>query len=464
MVINILCSSDSFGEKYSILDLHEVEIGVMYTMNKEDNTNEILLLTLKSLLEHSQDPIFIKDIDLKYVGASKAFVLIAGVNKEEDLIGKSDYQIFDDELANRYVNDDKAVLESGVSIVDHVEPIPDQNGRKSYSSTSKYLIRNDKGQVLGIYGIGRDITAQMELEEERECRELSMQMFEDVLEADITENKMIRAEGSSLSKELVLEKNASFEEVVELLASKYIHADYAEEFRMYYAIDKLLDEYDRGIREFAHITYQTVDQETYRWTECKSRLYFSKISKTFRITTFLNDVDEEIRAKEKLKIQAETDALTGLLNRKSVMEHIKRSIKEEPNKLHALLFIDLDCFKHVNDNFGHLFGDQVLRKISEKLKLLFANNHIIGRVGGDEFLVLLKDIQSKTDVENLAKAIFDTAPFYRFEDRVEIHVTCSIGVSLYCKDNKKVEELYAQADQAMYVAKEKGKNRMAFYE
>lgn len=90
------------------------------------------------------------------------------------------------------------MLQSGsVSIINHVEPLPEQDGERGYSSTSKHILRDESGEVVGIYGVGRDVTAMVELKEERESREMSRQLFEDVLEADLSENKMLRAEGLS---------------------------------------------------------------------------------------------------------------------------------------------------------------------------------------------------------------------------------------------------------------------------
>ena len=127
------------------------------------------------------DLIFIKDTDLNYISASQAFANMVGHQTANELAGKSDFDIFEPDLAKRYTQDDLKLLESGLPMKDQIEPIPDQNGRKSYSSTSKYPIRNPEGKVIGIYGVGRDVTAQVQLAEERENRKLSRQMFEGCL-------------------------------------------------------------------------------------------------------------------------------------------------------------------------------------------------------------------------------------------------------------------------------------------
>lgn len=433
-------------------------------MNTEDGTKEVLLYALKSILENSPDMAFIKDKNLHYVGASQIFADMAGLKSVEELIGKTDYDIFSAELAKLYTDADRAVLKSGISIINSIEPTPNKNGKKNYSSTSKYIIRNDRNEIIGIYGNGRDVTAQIELEEERELRAMSRQLFEDVLEADITRNMMQRAEGSMCIMALGLSKSSTFQETVEALASNFIHADYADEFRALYSADKLTSDYKKGQREFSHVTYQSNNGKNYRWMEFKSQLYYSNITNTLKITTYLKDLDDEVRTQEKLKKRAETDALTGLFNRESLMNQITNYLDGAiGSQSYALLFIDLDCFKSVNDTLGHPYGDKVLQEIANKLDILFRNEGIIGRIGGDEFLVFMPDAGSQQEIIEKANEVVAKAAFYQFSNETEIRVTCSVGVTMHKGHGRNAAQLYKEADLAMYQAKQSGKNRVAFY-
>lgn len=426
---------------------------------------EFLLVTLHSFLENSPDLIFVKDINLRYIAASRVFANMAGYASGDELSGKSDYEIFDRKLAEQYTIDDKYVLESGVPIIDHMEPLPDMKGRKRYSSTSKYLIRDGDGTVIGIYGVGRDVTDRIELEEEREYRRQSDKMFEDVLEADLTQNQMITSEGSPWIAQLSLKTHGSFSDTVKVLATDYIHRNYADEFLSLYDIGQLKEDYAAGKREFTHLTYQSDNGKDYRWIEYRTRLYASRVSNTLRITSFLKDKSDEIHHQNRLIKKAETDTLTGLRNRSSVISHINRCLSEEGrDKNHALLFIDLDNFKQVNDRFGHPFGDEVLCAAANRLKGLFRGNDFLSRVGGDEFLVFMKYIRSLEDVEKRARQIVNLMSFQHPKGDNEIHVTCSVGISLYKGDGKTLEQLYEEADKAMYKAKEQGRNQIAFYD
>ncbi|MEG0571118.1 MAG: GGDEF domain-containing protein, partial [Oscillospiraceae bacterium] len=186
---------------------------------------------------------------------------------------------------------------------------------------------------------------------------------------------------------------------------------------------------------------------------------------TIRMLTFLKDSDQDIKSRQQLEHSADTDELTGLLNRKSITEKIDECISTYGKKdRHAMLFIDLDSFKSINDHFGHLFADNVLKETARKFHSTFRYNDLVGRIGGDEFLVFMKNVNSiqsiKKKLDNLMKA-----PLFSYSDgKLSITMTCSIGVSIYDGDGKDFKLLYSQADKAMYKVKNSGKNNIAFYD
>lgn len=418
---------------------------------------------LRTLLEDSSDMIFFKDMNLVYRAASKSFAQMVGYESGEELIGKTDEMIFNSELTQKYTADDKTILETGFAVTSYTEPLPDEHGKKKFSSTSKYVIRNKDGQIIGICGVAKDITAQMELQDERERREQSRQLFEDVLEGDLTENKMLRTDNSRWAKNVGANNTTSFSDGVKLFAKHYIHEDYIDDYISHYDIDKLTEQYKNGVEEFSHMAYQDMGGHSCKWIEFTSKLYYSQVSKTLRIVTFLKDLDDEIKTKQILKRKAETDALTGLQNREHTIAEISACLESNPDKKHFLLFIDLDNFKEINDTKGHPFGDMVLQEISNNLKDVFREDDIIGRIGGDEFLVLLKDVPSREVVMERMKQIFKNIRICHCEGDYKYNVTCSIGVS-ECTPGKDFQKLYGEADQAMYSAKNSGKNAYTFFE
>lgn len=170
----------------------------------------------------------------------------------------------------------------------------------------------------------------------------------------------------------------------------------------------------------------------------------------------------DIKLKNELTHLSETDGLTELLNRKAAENFVNKHAKMENNS--AMLILDLDNFKLVNDNFGHMKGDDLLREVSSNLKKLFKDTDCISRLGGDEFMIFIPTFKDKEYVINKAKEIINSFPIYVHSEEEEVEVTCSIGIALSkdCKDSS-YETLYKKADSAMYEAKNSGKNQFVIY-
>lgn len=162
---------------------------------------------------------------------------------------------------------------------------------------------------------------------------------------------------------------------------------------------------------------------------------------------------------------ANHDVLTGLPNRRYVQEKIEEALYDKNKKynLTAIMFIDLDRFKAVNDNLGHDIGDELLIQVSNRLKACIRRDDIAARQGGDEFIVLVRNISSIEDVENLAQRIVKEINKPFFIRKHEIDIGCSIGISVYPDDGDNAAVIMKNADLAMYRVKEKGKNGYQFY-
>jgi diguanylate cyclase (GGDEF)-like protein/PAS domain S-box-containing protein len=177
---------------------------------------------------------------------------------------------------------------------------------------------------------------------------------------------------------------------------------------------------------------------------------------------------ELMRSNEELKLSgnqlrhlAYHDNLTGLPNRKQFYERMKESLEDASNnnKLVALLFLDLDGFKQVNDTLGHDTGDTLLKIVAQRLKGCLRGSDTVSRLGGDEFTVILPTIRKEEDAAIVAgKILASLAQPYTIEEH-NIEVTVSIGISIYPLNGDSVENLITKADAAMYAAKDLGRNR-----
>jgi len=160
------------------------------------------------------------------------------------------------------------------------------------------------------------------------------------------------------------------------------------------------------------------------------------------------------------------DALTGLPNRALLMDrltHAASRADRSANRM-ALLFIDLDRFKTINDSLGHAVGDAVLQAASDRLKTLVREADTLSRLGGDEFVVLLEDLQDGQDAAHVAEKIIHALEKVLVIGNYPLHISASIGISLYPQDGKDAETLMKHADAAMYKAKKNGRNTFHFYE
>jgi len=169
--------------------------------------------------------------------------------------------------------------------------------------------------------------------------------------------------------------------------------------------------------------------------------------------------------KERLAYQAHHDHLTGLPNRIKFKKELHAAVERSENtqKRLATLFIDLDHFKNINDSFGHNIGDQVIVIAASRIQKCVRRNDVMARFGGDEFVVLIENFESKEDIESMSKHIIDCLADPVIIDQKTMFISCSIGISIYRQDTLLPQDLVKYADTAMYRAKERGRNSYQFY-
>lgn len=155
------------------------------------------------------------------------------------------------------------------------------------------------------------------------------------------------------------------------------------------------------------------------------------------------------------------DSMTKILNRKGIMEYAEAKVAKEADV--AVLMLDIDNFKNVNDTYGHPFGDAVITAVADIIKKVIGNNGVAGRVGGDEFMVILNNNGDELALRNYLRGIKMNVGTLFLDKVGNNKITCSIGVSRSKVDSTDFKELYRIADKALYLAKEKGKNRYIIY-
>lgn len=182
-----------------------------------------------------------------------------------------------------------------------------------------------------------------------------------------------------------------------------------------------------------------------------------------RVWSF-RDITERVTLEKKLQHQATHDSMTNLPNRFAILQQIQIAIDENKKGEHvAILFMDLDRFKLINDSLGHNSGDQLIKKFAQRLKKFIDPTHIASRLGGDEFIMLIKEIKNVKEVKRIANKILKMSNKAFIIANRKVIISTSIGISLSPLNGIIAEDLLRFADSAMYYAKELGTNQIQFY-
>ena len=201
------------------------------------------------------------------------------------------------------------------------------------------------------------------------------------------------------------------------------------------------------------------------WCEWHNSVLRDENGEILSILSFAQDVSDRVDAQEKLEAMATHDALTGLPNRVLLHLQLAETLDRARHlqRQVAILFIDLDRFKNVNDSLGHRIGDELLRMIGRRLELALRKGDFLARLGGDEFTVLLEDLNDAEGAAQVATKLLDVIQQPYWVHGHAVHVSASIGLSIFPDDGDDPDTLLKNADVAMYRAKEAGKNVYQFF-
>lgn len=379
------------------------------------------------------------------------FTLSEGKGLEElgyspgEVVGESIFDVYKD--FPQIINDAEKAL-SG----EEVHSMVTVNDR-TYQSTYHPLL-DEKGEVVSVIGVANDITSSVQLEARMRLISTALEQTTDVIVVSTVDGTI----------EYV---NPAFEAITG------------------YGQDEAIGHTPRFLKSgkhdesFYHKMWTTLlNGETFSDVFINARkdgsIYYEEKTITpvrtqgNEITHFIStgkDISERMRTQERLHYMAHHDALTKLPNRTLFLDRLRQAMARAQwhNRLIAVMFLDIDNFKKVNDTLGHELGDLLLVQLTQRLSSGVRTGDTIARFGGDEFAIMLDDVASEKDVSQLAKKILDTmAPAFMIQQH-EIVVTASIGVSIFPVDGDDSETLLRNADVAMYRAKHLGRNNYQFF-
>jgi len=406
----------------------------------------------RALLDNIPHAIWLKDRDSRFLTVNQEFALVFCADSPEALVGKNDFDIAPPELAEGYRADDRRVQASREKL--NVEEEIVDRGVRKWFETYKAPVIDERGQLLGTVGFARDISERKKTEENLRLAAL---VYENSSEAMVVTN----------ADNLILSVNPAFTAMTG------------------YSADEVIGKNPRILRSGEHDAafYRSMWQAlttTGNWRgEIKNRrkngelfveeltintIYNANGQPQRRVALF-SDITQRKQSEKQIWRQANFDPLTGLPNRRMFRDRLEQEMKKahRMGQSFALLFIDLDRFKEVNDTLGHEIGDMLLKETAHRLQTCVRESDTVARLGGDEFTIILSELDSIGSSERIAKSLLQKlrAPF-SFGDELA-YVSASIGITLYPDDSTSLSQLLKNADQAMYAAKNQGRNGYNFF-
>jgi len=412
----------------------------------------------RTILETMQESYFEVDLAGNLTYVNPAMYKGLGFAKEE-LIGKH-YRLFTSE------ENVKALYKIYNQIYKTGEPLKTidfefikKDGTTLFAETSASLIRDAQGKPIGFRGVSRDVTERRKMEEairqsEERYRTIIDEVDEWYFEIDLRGNIVF------VNDAVVRSVGYPKERLIGLNYKSYLREEQSVEV---FKIFRQVYETAKPIKNFPY-EFSRPDGKIFFF----ELSIFPKLSAEGKVVGFRgvgHDVTERKKTEEKLNYIATHDLLTDLPNRMLLMDRLKMAMaqaKRNETRL-ALIMLDLDNFKSINDSLGHMIGDELLKEIAQRLRARLRQNDTLCRLGGDEFILLLPSIEKAEDALEVAKIVLESFGQPYFCGGRAISATISMGIAIYPDDAQDIDSLMRNADIAMYYVKAHGRNGYHFF-
>ena len=409
-------------------------------------------VVVRAMMVHFPGNIYFKDLKSRFTRTNRAFARYVGLAREH-IEGKTDADIFAREHADQAKADERRILETGVPLqnVEEKETWPD--GRETWVSTSKAPLLDGDGRVVGTFGISLDITerkrAEAALRQSEERYALAVRGANDgIWDWDLQTGRIYY---SPRWKAMLGWDDAGIGES----PSEWFDAIHPDDLaRVRAGVDDALAARKAHFEEEYRIRHR---DGSFRWVLGRGFALRGPDGVAYRMAGAQTDVTDR-RA---------FDPLTGLPNRALFVEHLEAALgraRRRHGYLFAVLFLDLDRFKLINDSLGHLAGDLLLTALAKRLAGAVRPDDVVGRFGGDEFAVLLDNVAGPEDGTRVAERILAS-----LRDPIDLKgsdaaVSASIGIAFSATGYETAETLLRDADTAMYRAKALGRDRFEVFD
>lgn len=442
------------------LGFNEMAVSVQRLMiDKEEISTK-----LRAIIDNSPIGIWLTGTDGRYHFVNKTFCNLVGITEKEMLNTPSANlsELLGSEIAYNCLASDKAALDQDVPHISY-ETIPRVNAKPYLLEITKAKLKNAQGEVVGLISISKDITNQRQQEDDLKLADIVYKNSAEAMMITNVQNEIIAinpalSEISGYSKSEIIGKDPK------------IFSSGKQSQQFYQSMWEEIKLTGKWQGEIWNTRKNGTDYP--EWLSINT--IYDDYGKVFRRIALFSDITEKKKSDELILRQANYDSLTSLPNRRMFIDRLEQEIKvSHRRKQHfALIFLDLDNFKIINDSRGHDYGDALLVKVGKRIVRSIREVDTVARIGGDEFAIILSDSSGSSDptdlseiynVETICQKILValSKPFYISE--MPTYISASLGVTLYPNDASEGLELLKNADQAMYLAKNLGRNRFCYF-
>lgn len=418
---------------------------------------------LTSLLHAVPDPVYLKDLEGRYLDCNPAAAALVGRTPQE-VMGRTDRELFPPQVAEGLLAADREAVAS-TTPVRREQVLPGPDGTVVRFETSMTAVRSPEGELIGVLGISRDLT---ERDARQQARESEQARLNDALEAaqagtwelDVPAG---RIQVSARWLQMLEEADEGSRDVELLEWQERIHPE--DQTTLSASLRALIDGDDERMEAEYRIRTRS---GRWLWQRDLARAVERDGEGTARVVRGLVlDVTQQLAHREQLDFAAAHDGLTGLSNRQSFSDLLREELERSHRRGEplAVATFDLDGFEAVNSLHGRAAGNQLLVEIAMRLVDHLENRDLVGRVGGDEFSVILRDSGDAAEVHRRLEALHAVVSKPVRQQGRSVHATASIGATIVPPSRKvDADQLLRQADQAVYQAKLAGKDRFHLFD
>ena len=409
---------------------------------------------LNALIDNLPDLVWLKDKDGVYLRCNHRFEKFIGASNL-DIVNKTDYDFVDKGLADSFRKHDCMVMEANKALINEEEVPFASDGHRELLETTKVPMHDDNGDLIGVLGIGHNIT---ETKEANDQLKLAASVFTHAREGIIITDSV----GS------IIEVNETFSNITG------------------YSRKEALGENPRFLQsgrqspEFYASMWLSLQENNYwtgeLWNRRKNGEVYAEIATISAVVdsdgtvqnyvALFTDITSIKEHQKQLEYMAHFDVLTSLPNRTLLADRLRQAISQSDKTQQSLavVYLDLDSFKTVNDTYGHEVGDELLIIMSKRIKDIIRAGDTLARIGGDEFIAILVGIEDIITCEQILARMLQASMAPCNINNTILRTSASIGVTFYPQDKADADQLIRHADNAMYTSKQNGKNRYHIFD